>query len=69
MNNPARILIVDDSATNREILMKRLQRHGYELLQAADGEEALASAAQNKPDLICSTSGCLNLTVLKSADA
>ena len=52
MNNPARILIVDDSATNREILMKRLQRHGYELLQAADGEEALASAAQNKPDLI-----------------
>ena len=52
MNNPARILIVDDNAGNREILMTRLNRHGYELLLAADGEEALASVAKNMPDLI-----------------
>jgi adenylate cyclase len=52
MNNPACILIVDDNPGNREILMTRLKRHGYELLQAADGEEALASAAKNMPDLI-----------------
>jgi adenylate cyclase len=52
MNNPARILIVDDNAGNREILMTRLKQHGYELLQAADGEEALASVAKNMPDLI-----------------
>jgi adenylate cyclase len=52
MNNPARILIVDDNETNRDILMTRLGTHGYELLQAADGEEALASARKHIPDLI-----------------
>jgi adenylate cyclase len=52
MRNPARILIVDDNETNRDILMARLERHGYELLQAADGEAALASVAQHVPDLI-----------------
>jgi two-component system cell cycle response regulator len=52
MNNPARILIVDDKASNREILIKRLQPQGYEFLQAADGEEALAIATRSIPDLI-----------------
>jgi adenylate cyclase len=52
MRNPARILIVDDNETNRDILIARLGTHGYELMQAADGEEALASATQNVPDLI-----------------
>ena len=52
MNKPARILIVDDSETNRDILVTRLSSHGYECLQAADGEEALAATAQHRPDLI-----------------
>ena len=52
MNNPARILVVDDNETNRDILVTRLEKHGYQTLQAADGEEALASAAQHLPDLI-----------------
>jgi adenylate cyclase len=52
MNEPPRILVVDDNETNRDILITRLQKHGYELLQAADGEEALASVAQHRPDLI-----------------
>src|SRR5580693_8336066 len=52
MHNPARILIVDDNETNRDILVTRLSKHGYETLQAADGEEALASASQHRPDLI-----------------
>src|ERR1700684_1030639 len=52
MNNPARILVVDDNETNRDILITRLEKHGYQLLQAADGEEALASVAQHSPDLI-----------------
>ncbi len=51
-NNPARILIVDDNAANREILIKRLQREGYDFLQAGDGEEALAIATRSMPDLI-----------------
>ena len=52
MHNPARILIVDDNETNRDILVTRLSKHGYETLQAADGEEALATAMQHRPDLM-----------------
>jgi adenylate cyclase len=52
MRNPPRILVVDDNETNRDILMTRLEKHGYDLLQAADGEAALASVAQHLPDLI-----------------
>jgi adenylate cyclase len=52
MNKPARILIVDDNETNRDILTTRLGAQGYELAQAADGEEALAAAKNLLPDLI-----------------
>lgn len=52
MRNPARILLVDDNPTNLDILETRLQRHGYELLKAVDGEEALAVARESTPDLI-----------------
>ena len=52
MHNPPRILVVDDNETNRDILVTRLETHGYEMLQAADGEEALAAAKRHLPDLI-----------------
>ena len=52
MNDSPRILIVDDNETNRDILMTRLAPHGYALSQAADGEEALAMACEQVPDLI-----------------
>jgi len=52
MHNPPRILIVDDNETNRDILVTRLGTHGYELSQAADGEEALTAAKAQLPDLI-----------------
>ena len=52
MHKPPRILIVDDNETNRDILRSRLGPQGYELLETADGEEALAAARQHHPDLI-----------------
>jgi adenylate cyclase len=52
MHSPPRILIVDDNETNRDILVTRLGTHGYDLVQAADGEEAIAVAKQSLPDLI-----------------
>jgi adenylate cyclase len=52
MHNPPRILIVDDDETNRDILLNRLGNHGYDMVQAADGEEAIAVARQRLPDLI-----------------
>jgi adenylate cyclase len=52
MHDPARILVVDDNEANRDILVTRLELHNFELLQAADGEEALAAAREHHPDLI-----------------
>jgi class 3 adenylate cyclase/AmiR/NasT family two-component response regulator len=52
MHSPPRILIVDDNETNRDILVTRLSTQGYDLLQAADGEEALVAAREHLPDLI-----------------
>ncbi|MEJ2434359.1 MAG: response regulator [Pseudolabrys sp.] len=52
MHSPPRILIVDDNETNRDILVTRLSVRGYDLMQAADGEEALAAAREHLPDLI-----------------
>jgi len=52
VKDPARILIVDDTPTNVDILAKRLSAHGYEILTAGDGEEGLAVAREQQPDLI-----------------
>src|SRR6202047_1361046 len=52
MHNPPRILIVDDNETNRDILLTRLGTHGYDPVQAADGEEAIEVARKSLPDLI-----------------
>jgi adenylate cyclase len=52
MHDPARILIVDDNPTNRDILVTRLATYGYELSEAADGEEAVAAVKALVPDLV-----------------
>jgi adenylate cyclase len=52
MHDPARILIVDDNPTNRDILVTRLAMHGYDLSEAADGEEALTAVKTLVPDLV-----------------
>jgi adenylate cyclase len=52
MRSPPRILVVDDSPVNVDLLRTRLEASGYEVLTAGDGEEGLAVAKQHKPDLI-----------------
>jgi DNA-binding response OmpR family regulator len=52
MRTPPRILIVDDNPTNVKVLATRLAAEGYEILTAADGEEGLAAARRDTPDLI-----------------
>ncbi|HEV2800474.1 MAG TPA: adenylate/guanylate cyclase domain-containing protein [Pyrinomonadaceae bacterium] len=47
-----RVLVVDDSETNRDILARRLAREGYEVECVADGAEALSSVAERKFDLV-----------------
>lgn len=50
----AKILLVEDDNNLREIYEARLIAEGYEIVGAKDGEEALAVAVREKPDLIIS---------------
>ena len=50
----AKILLVEDDKSLREIYGVRLQAEGYEIVSAGDGEEALAMAIKERPDLIVS---------------
>jgi len=47
-----RVLIADDSANTRGILRFMLQNQGFELVEAEDGEDALAKARSCAPDII-----------------
>ncbi|MEX0743990.1 MAG: response regulator [Phycisphaeraceae bacterium] len=51
-NGGVEILIVEDSATQREQLRHLLQEHGYSVSAAADGRQALEAARRRKPTLI-----------------
>lgn len=48
----ARILLVEDNELNRDMLSRRLQRKGYEVLVAVDGEQGVAISQRESPDLI-----------------
>ena len=48
----ARILVVEDNEMNRDMLSRRLQRRGYEVMCAVDGAEGLAVARREAPGLI-----------------
>ena len=50
----SKILLVEDDINLREIYAARLQVEGYEVISAGDGEEALAVAVRERPDLIIS---------------
>jgi twitching motility two-component system response regulator PilH len=48
----ALVLVVDDSPTEQHIFCKALERHGYDTVVASDGEEAIETALQMRPDVI-----------------
>ena len=48
----AKILLVEDNEMNRDMLSRRLERKGYEVVIAVDGQKAIDLAASVKPDLI-----------------
>lgn len=47
-----RVLVVDDSAEARDLARRALEREGIEVDAAAGGDEAIAVAARNPPDLV-----------------
>lgn len=48
----AKILLVEDNEMNRDMLSRRLTRKGYEVVIAVDGEQGVAMARAEAPDLI-----------------
>ena len=62
----ATILVVEDNEASREVLARRLERHGYCVLLAVDGRQAVSAARTQLPDLILMD---LGLPVLDGWDA
>ena len=48
----AKILLVEDNEMNRDMLSRRLERRGYVVIVAVDGEEGVARARADGPDLV-----------------
>jgi two-component system, cell cycle response regulator DivK len=48
----SKILLVEDNEMNRDMLTRRLQRRGYEVVIAVDGAQGLAMAQSESPALI-----------------
>lgn len=51
-NRPARILVVDDEQTVREMVGLNLRADGYDVVLAVDGNDALRVAREAQPDLV-----------------
>jgi two-component system cell cycle response regulator DivK len=47
-----KILLVEDNEDNRDMLIRRLQRRGYDIVVAVDGAEGVQKAGSESPDLI-----------------
>jgi two-component system, cell cycle response regulator DivK len=48
----ARILLVEDNEDNRDMLTRRLERKGYDVIIAIDGEQGVALTRNENPDLV-----------------
>jgi CheY-like chemotaxis protein len=48
----AKILLVEDNEMNRDMLSRRLERRGFEVVMAVNGAEGIAMAESERPDLI-----------------
>src|SRR5688572_8129707 len=49
---PNSILVVDDDSSNRLLLEELLRAQGYEVITAADGQQALDTVVRHPPDLV-----------------
>jgi CheY-like chemotaxis protein len=47
-----KLLLVEDNELNRDMLSRRLQRKGYEMVIATDGQQGVQVAQEQHPDLI-----------------
>lgn len=48
----AKILLVEDNEINRDMMLRRLQRRGFTVITAVDGQQAVDLTRSEKPDLV-----------------
>jgi CheY-like chemotaxis protein len=48
----AKVLLVEDNDVNREMLVRRLAKRGFDMVVAIDGEDALGVARNEQPDIV-----------------
>ena len=48
----AKLLVVEDNEINRDMMVRRLQRRGYTIVSAVDGQQAIDMTRSENPDLI-----------------
>jgi two-component system, cell cycle response regulator DivK len=51
-NSMTKVLLVEDNEMNRDMLSRRLERKGYEVLIAIDGAEGVSMGMETNPDII-----------------
>lgn len=47
-----KVLVVEDNEANRDMLSRRLQRRGFEVVFAIDGAEGVAKSKSDMPDIV-----------------
>lgn len=62
----AKILVVEDNEMNRDMLSRRLERRGHEVLIAVDGAQGVSMATGERPDIVLMD---MSLPVLDGWDA
>jgi two-component system cell cycle response regulator len=46
------VLVAEDSLVIRAVLVEQLQSRGYRVIEASDGEQALAACSRERPDVV-----------------
>lgn len=62
----AKVLLVEDNEMNRDMLSRRLERRGFEVVIAVDGAEGVALSKSQKPDIVLMD---MSLPVMNGWDA
>lgn len=62
----SKLLLVEDNEMNRDMLVRRLKRAGYDVVVAVDGEQGVALALEELPDLVLMD---MSLPVMNGWDA
>jgi CheY-like chemotaxis protein len=52
LNRPCRVLVVEDNSDNREMLVRRLRRRGFDVAEAGDGAACICAVDSAAPDVI-----------------